>query len=214
MKMTNYPWGCSVDASVTDNCDHAIPSLSSVQLCQFPTFELYYKNKQSKVKLDIGGTASVITESVCRSAGIPILPATQRAIQADGQSCLQIIGHRHSEEIPPLHLTALVLPKLGCEILEGMPFIMSNQIIIHQSYIHNKYDLNFSSKRIRSDLYMSPLILYNFMCLSSLVQWKLAVIKIIEIFQCFATNESLYQVWICPMENYLILFDFHCLGLL
>ena len=103
MKMTNYLCGCSVDTPVTDNYDHAIPSLSSVQLCQFPTFELYYKNKQSKVTLDIGATTSVITESVCRSAGMPILPATQRAIQADGQSYLPIIGHGHSEEIPPLH---------------------------------------------------------------------------------------------------------------
>ena len=63
-----------------------------MQVCQSPTLKLYYKNKQLKVTLDTGATTSLITESICRSAGIPILPATQRAIQADGESYLPIIG--------------------------------------------------------------------------------------------------------------------------
>ena len=108
-----------------------------MQVCQSPTLELYNKNSQLKVMLDIGATASLITESICRSAGIPILPATQRAIQADGPSYLPVIGeiniYLNCKEIQPLHLTALVVPKLGCQILTGMLFIMSNQIIILQS---------------------------------------------------------------------------------
>ena len=74
----------SADTPVTDNRDHAIPSLSRVQVCQSPTLELYYKNKQLKVTLDTGATASLITESICRSAGMPILPTTQQTTQADG----------------------------------------------------------------------------------------------------------------------------------
>ena len=65
----------SANTPVTDNRDHAIPSLSRVQVCQSPTLELYYKNKQLKVRLDTGATAS-LTEPICRSAGIPILPAS------------------------------------------------------------------------------------------------------------------------------------------
>ena len=76
-----------------------------MQVCQSPMLKLYYKNKQLKVLLDTGVTTSLITESICRSAGIPILPATQRAIQADGRSYLPIIGqiniYLHCEEIPP-----------------------------------------------------------------------------------------------------------------
>ena len=76
-----------------------------MQVCQSPMLKLYYKNKQLKVLLDTGVTTSLITESICGSAGIPILPATQRAIQADGQKYLPIIGqiniYLHCEEIPP-----------------------------------------------------------------------------------------------------------------
>ena len=62
---------------VTDNCNHAIPSLSKVQVCQSPTLELYYKSKQLKDTLDTVATASLITESMCRYAGILILPAIE-----------------------------------------------------------------------------------------------------------------------------------------
>ena len=106
-----------------------------------------FKNRQLKVTLDTGAAASLFTKSICRSAGIPILP------EADGQSYLPIIGeiniYLNCEEIPLLHLTALVVPKLDCEILAGMLFIMSNQIVINTPKlvitIHNKYDINFSS---------------------------------------------------------------------
>ena len=62
----------SADTSVSDNRNHSIPSLSRVQICQSVTLELYYKNNQLKVTLDTGATAYLITESICRSAGIAI----------------------------------------------------------------------------------------------------------------------------------------------
>ena len=132
--------------------DSTMATSSRVQVCQSPTIDLYYKNSKLKVTLDSGATASLITESVCKSAGIPILPANQRAIQADGQSYLPVVGEinvdLNFEAIPPLHLTALVVPKLGSEVLAGMPFLMSNQIIINTPKsiitIHNKYDVNFT----------------------------------------------------------------------
>ena len=51
----------SPNTLVTDNHDRVISSWSRVQVCQSPTFELYYKNRQLKVKLDTGAAASHIT---------------------------------------------------------------------------------------------------------------------------------------------------------
>ena len=51
----------SPNTPVTDNHDHVISSWSRVQVCQSPTFELYYKNRQLKVTLDTGATVSHIT---------------------------------------------------------------------------------------------------------------------------------------------------------
>ena len=134
------------DNPVTDNRYHGITSLSRMQVCQSSTLELHYKGRQLKFTLDTGVTVSLITESICRFAGIPVLPATQRPY-------LRIIGeiniYLNCEETPPLDLTVLVVPKLGCEILAGTPFIMSNQIIINTPKsvitIHNKYDVSVSS---------------------------------------------------------------------
>ena len=168
----------SADTSVSDNCNHSIPSLSRAQVCQSLTLELYYKNNQLKVTLDTGATAYFITESICRSAGIGILPATQRSIEAGGHSYLPIIGeiniYLHRGEIPPLYLTALVVPKLGCEVLAGMSFIMSKQIIINTPKsvitIHNKYDVNFSSLgHSKSSIIRSPIkrILFSGDCIQA-----------------------------------------------
>ena len=116
------------DNPVTDNRYHGITSLSRMQVCQSSTLELHYKGRQLKFTLDTGVTASLITESICRFAGIPVLPATQRSyLQINGKINIYL----NCEETPPLDLTVLVVPKLGCEILAGMPFIMSNQIIIN-----------------------------------------------------------------------------------
>ena len=64
-----------------------------------------------------------------------------------------------------------------------------------------------------SDLQRLNLVLFHWTCSCSLLQWnwKMIIIKIIEIFQYFATDEKWCQIWICPMKKYLILFHFHCL---
>ena len=59
-------------------------------------------------------------------------------------------------------MTALVVPKVDYETLAGMPFIMSNQIIINTPKlvitIHYKYDINFFSLgHSKSSIIRSPI---------------------------------------------------------
>ena len=46
-------------------------------------------------------------------------------------------------------------------------------------------------------------ILFLFACLCSLFQWnwKIPILKVVEIFQYFSTNEKWWQIWISPMKN-------------
>ena len=137
------------DNPVTDNRYHGFTSLSRMQVCQSSTLELHYKGRQLKFTLDTGVTVSLITESICRFAGIPVLPATQRSyLQINGKINIYL----NCEETPPLDLTVLVVPKLSCDILAGMPFIMSNQIIINtpKSVITSMINMAFTFLQSRS----------------------------------------------------------------
>ena len=54
-----------------------------------------------------------------------------------------------------------------------------------------------------TDLNMSFFILFHFTCLSSILRWnwKVPIIKVIEIFELLATYQEWYRIWISPMEN-------------
>ena len=54
-----------------------------------------------------------------------------------------------------------------------------------------------------SHFYMFRLILFHFTGFCSLLQWnwKMPIIKIIEIFYYVATSDKWCQIWICPTEN-------------
>ena len=179
------------DTPVTDYCDHDIRSSSRVHICQCPTLKLYYKNRLLNVIY-----IRYWRHSFSQSPDIPILLATQQAIQADGQSYLPIIReiniYLNCEEIPLLHLTALVISKLGCEILAGMLFIMSNQIIINTLKsvitINNKYDVNFSSLG-RSTAFLCQLTEFYFLEIPFKYQYP-RILLIIQNFQLSLISNS------------------------
>ena len=56
----------------------------------------------------------------------------------------KIIIYFNCEEIPPLHLTPLIVSKLGSETLAGMPFIMLNQIITNTPYNKSIINIKFT----------------------------------------------------------------------
>ena len=136
----------------TDQCGLLTDaSLSRVQVNQSPRINFSLYNRSRTVTLDTGATASLIKASLCRNVGIPIIPSVQTAVQADGCTELPVLGEINTvlkrPELPPLRLSALVVPKLACGLLAGMPFIISNRIIIDAARttitVQDKYMLNY-----------------------------------------------------------------------
>ena len=135
----------------TDQCGLLTDaSLSRVHVNQSPRINFSLYNRSHTVTLDTGATASLIEASLCQKAGIPITPSAQTAVQADGCTELPVLGEINTvlkhPELPPLKLSALVVPKLACGLLAGMPFIISNRIIIDAARttitVQDKYMLN------------------------------------------------------------------------
>lgn len=107
-----------------------------VNVVQSPFLFAFFKEKSLKLTLDSGATTNMIKESYARNIGIPILPATQKATQADGVSNLKVIGEVHVNVMrgnKSFKLDALVVQSLDVECLAGCPFLMFNDITIRMS---------------------------------------------------------------------------------
>ena len=73
----------------------------------------------------------LISLPICKAANISIMPAVQKAIQADGHTELPVVGEidvlLQYENVPPMRLNALVVPELAHGILADMPFVNNKQ---------------------------------------------------------------------------------------
>ena len=81
--------------------------------------------------LDSGATASLISLRKAKQLKLLISPTVHRAIQVDGFSDLKIIGEVHTEFTRgdlTLYFNALVVNKLGTDILGGTNFLKDNDI--------------------------------------------------------------------------------------
>ena len=117
------------------------------------------------VMLDSGANVSFLTTSILKTLGLEkyVVPAGQLAMQADGETKLQVLGEFHmiltrktsKNEILKFPFKALVVNKLNnCDVIGGMNFLVENQI-----------DLLVSKRKIKvQDKYIleeSPSVLVN-----------------------------------------------------
>ena len=83
--------------------------------------------------VDTGATSSVISKAFLKSAGISYKP-TLLSTRGAGKSQLDIEGEVHLTlqygdlELP---LSALVIDKLDCDVLCGIPFCKVNDVIVY-----------------------------------------------------------------------------------
>ena len=109
-------------------------SLSRVQVFKSSEVTLYYNDYPLQLTVDTGATASMISLPICKAANISVMPAVQKAIQADGHTELPVVGEIDMlvqyENVPPMCLNALVVPELAHGILAGMPFVITNNVVI------------------------------------------------------------------------------------
>ena len=112
-------------------------SLSSVvQKVEYdasPFFFAFYKHHRCHVVIDTGATSSVVSQSFANHSGVAV-KSTLHSVRSADKSSLPILGKVHfTLNFGNLNLpiTALVIEKLDCDILAGIPFCKTNDIHIH-----------------------------------------------------------------------------------
>ena len=81
--------------------------------------------------LDSGATASLISLRKAQELKLKIWPTVHTAVQVDGVSGLKVLGEVHTEFTRGnlvLHFSALVVNKLGTDVLGGTNFLKENDI--------------------------------------------------------------------------------------
>ena len=107
-----------------------------IQIRQINIYEspiLYMAHSKHTVHcvLDSGATASLISLRKVQELSFKIWPTVHTAVQVDGVSGLKVLGEVHSEFTRGalvLHFSALVVNKLGTDVLGGTNFLKENDI--------------------------------------------------------------------------------------
>ena len=110
-----------------------LSSSRRVKVKRSPYAMMYYNHHPVKVTLDTGAEIDLIKASTAKLLGVPISKSDQMAVQADGQSPMNVIGEtkisfkRHQQTF---ELEALVVEDLDVDILAGIPFMSVNDIMV------------------------------------------------------------------------------------
>ena len=105
-----------------------------VGIVESPHFNLRIKKTMLTMVLDTGATGSMISLDLCKLTNLDVYPTTQRAILADGDSHLAVVGEVHTtitmNSNVTLPLSALVVTKLKAGLIVGMAFMKQHNVAI------------------------------------------------------------------------------------
>ena len=96
-------------------------------------FFAFYRHHPCHIVIDTGATSSVVSQAFVKRSEIDIKKTAHSARSAD-KSNLPVLGEVHftlnfgNLDLP---ITALVIEKLDCDILAGIPFCKTNDIHVH-----------------------------------------------------------------------------------
>ena len=119
------------------------PAINRITTSASPHFLAFYNHFPVKVTCDSGAESSLISHAFALKINMPIYPTKHTANLADGHTPLQAMGEVHaslSHGSLQLKFEALVVRKLDCDILAGVPFMEQNKIVLNipqQSIIIN-----------------------------------------------------------------------------
>ena len=102
-----------------------------VQTCRSPWFSAYAKENALTVTVDSGAEVSMIKHAVAVKLQCKILRSSQRAIQADGSTPINVVGEVNTviyHQNVPLRLQALVCVNIDDQVIAGIPFLKENGI--------------------------------------------------------------------------------------
>jgi len=105
-----------------------------------------------KIVCDSGATSSLVRHSVVVRCNIPMRPTVHTASQADGISKMKPKGEiaiTLTRGCLHFKLEAVVVEDLDCDILGGMPFLKSNEIILDapndKLIVHGSHSISYGS---------------------------------------------------------------------
>ena len=109
------------------------PRIYRVNVRSSPRFNTFYGHNPVAITIDTGAETNLIRESVARGLNCPLLPSSQVAFQADGQTPLNVIGETHvtfTRDDLELSFSGLVVDALDVDILAGVPFMEENDVSV------------------------------------------------------------------------------------
>ena len=98
-----------------------------------PQFNVKLKKTMVTMVLDTGAKGSMISLDLCKLTNLDVYPTSHRAVLADGDSHLNVVGEVHSSIIMEnvnLQLNALVVTKLKAVLIVGMSFVKQHGVVI------------------------------------------------------------------------------------
>jgi hypothetical protein len=106
-----------------------------VNIYESPIFSVEVNNAVLHLVMDIGATANLISERMCKELDIPVFSTGHKAIQANGTE-LEVTGEIHTvvtRDKLELKFNALVIKKMATKALAGMGFHKENNIYTRMS---------------------------------------------------------------------------------
>lgn len=114
----------------------SVPVTSRVKVVPSPIMGVYVNDNSADITLDSGSEIDLMTETEANRLRLPWIPSRQGASQADGDSPLQVVGEVEFKCVRGHHsfkFHGLVVKKLNCPILAGMPFLYMNDVFTRPS---------------------------------------------------------------------------------
>ena len=115
------------------NSINTTPNSCRVDVMPSPILQVNIFHTSANITLDSGAEVNLIEESECKRLNLQITPTHQRASMADGSSPLQVVGEvnfKCTRDHHALKFSGLVVGKLNCPILAGMPFLVTNDVFV------------------------------------------------------------------------------------
>ena len=117
--------------------DESTPGIARrVDIISSPVLNVLVNSIPSDFTVDCGAETNLVEEAECHRIGAKIHPTSQRANMADGTSPLQTVGETHFTAIRDHHefeFSGLVVKRLDCPVLAGMPFLQRNDVYVRFS---------------------------------------------------------------------------------
>ena len=140
--ISNYsqPLLARINSAVTSQCSESTQSpYPRLRVYDSPILACSHGKDSDSViyiVIDCGATTSMITVKKANTLMLQIEPTALQAVQVDGKTKLQVKGEVHTQfrrGTTTLHFSALIVNKMGTNMIGGTNFIIENDLTLQMS---------------------------------------------------------------------------------